>query len=87
MIRPEIHNTLYQFKRIHKKQISHKQPLLSPEIADCIKRKNLSRMNDKEIKSLLKRILKSIQNYQKHRDKPHLGIEKFKEALKEHITK
>ena len=81
MIRQEIHNTLYQFKRVHKKQIAPKMPLLSPEMEENIKRKNLKKMTDRELKRLLKALIKEIDLYQNNRDKPHAGLLKFKDSL------
>ncbi len=81
MIRQEIQNTLYQFKRVHKKQIAPKMPLLSPEMEEHIKRKNLKKMTNTELRSLLKNIIKQIDHYQQSRVKPHAGLLKFKDSL------
>ena len=85
MIRQEVQNTLYQFKRVHKKQIAPKSALLSPELDEQIKRKNLKKMSDNELKRLLKTLLKEIDSYQQNRDKPHAGLLKFKDLLASYI--
>lgn len=85
MIRQEIHNILFQFKRVHKKQIAHKEPLLSPELEDSIKRKVLNRMSDKELKILLSKLIKAIDGFQKDREKPHFGIAKFRDSIEQHV--
>jgi len=81
MIRQEIQSTLNLFKRVHKKQIAPKTPLLSPKMEASIKRKNLKRMTDLELKRLLKTLIKEIDLYQNNREKPHAGLLKFKDSL------
>ncbi|MEC7030869.1 MAG: hypothetical protein VXW87_04320 [Pseudomonadota bacterium] len=81
MFRQEAQNTLNLFKRVHKKQIATKEPLLTPEIEERIKRKNLKSMTDADLKKLLKTLIKKIDVYQKNRIRPHAGLLKFKDSL------
>ena len=81
MITQEVKNTLYQFKRVHTKQLKPHAKLLPPELESQIKRKNMRHMSDKEIQRLAKRVLKSISQFQKNRDKPHAGLDKFTVTL------
>lgn len=77
----QIKNTLFKFKRVHKRQIEPHHPLLSLETQSLIKRKVLHSMDKKEIKILVEQVIQSVDNFQKQRDKPHKGLIKFKQAL------
>ena len=81
MITQEVKNTLFLFKRIHTKQLKPHEQLLTPELESQIKRKKMRTMTDRDIQRLAKRILKTINQYQKNRDKPHAGLDKFSITL------
>ena len=83
MRRQDIRSKLFQFKRIHKNQIATKKSLLPPHLDSKIKRKELRRMSDPDLKQLVKQIIKPINAFQIDRDKPHKGLDQFKKALQE----
>lgn len=83
MIIRDIKNTLFQFKRVHKSQLASKHPILPPNLNAQIKRKTLKNMQPQELKKLVAEILSSIQNYQKSREKPHQGLERFQKDIHE----
>lgn len=82
----QIKSLLFQFKRVHKRQIEPHHPVLSLETQSLIKRKVLKSMDKKEIKTLAQQILQSIDIFQKKRDKPHQGLVKFKQVLLSQLT-
>lgn len=85
MIKQEIHNTLYQFKRTYKRQIAYKYPILPKSIEDKIKRKHLQNMNALELKSFIKALIKVMEAFQKKREKPHQGLDNFQKTLKSYL--
>ena len=81
MITQEVKNTLYQFKRVHTNQIKPHIQVLPPELESQIKRKNLRLLSDKEVQKLAHRVLKTINQFQKNRSKPHTGLIQFSDTL------
>lgn len=81
MITQNIKQTLHQFKRIHKSQIAPKGALLNPELDAKMKRRHLKQATPQELKRIVKALLSSIDDYQKHRDRPHQGLNAFKQTL------
>jgi|GEM_PF-5779835 hypothetical protein len=81
MIRQEVKQTLFQFKRIYKKQIAPTDLVLDVNLENMIKRKILHSMDNIALGHLVKKIIKSIDQYQNKRAKPHQGLIKFRETL------
>lgn len=86
MINREVKNTLYQFKRIHNKQLKPHEQLLPAELELQIKRKNLREMSNIDLKKLARSVLRTIKDYQSSREKPHAGLMQFQQTLKNLIS-